>query len=81
MPAARQGRSFLFYTGAHQLGVLTNDHVSRRTGKHPAFENARWTFEVIDPWAMTVVSGEHQGTFHVSIPEEPYQVVRATPWR
>jgi hypothetical protein len=81
LPAARQGRSFLIYFAAHQPAVLTSSLVGRFARADASLKEARWTFEVIDPWEMTItpVPGEHQGKFRVPLPGRPHLVVRATP--
>jgi hypothetical protein len=93
-PAARQqgqpgkagrgdkpGTSFLVYFGVHQPKMLTQSIVGSLTKGDPGLKEARWTFEVIDPWEMTVtpIAGEHQGKFRLALPGKPHLVLRATP--
>lgn len=80
MAAGRTGNTFLFFFGPHQTKVLTELTTGRFVQKDTTLKDARWTFEMIDPWEMTTtrLPGEHQGKFRLDLPGKPYQVLRLT---
>jgi hypothetical protein len=66
--AGKTGEVYLYYFDFHRPANYP----------FPLPENAKFSAEIIDPWAMTVtrVPGTFSGKSDIALPERPYQAVR-----